>query len=131
VKPGDDSSPADVPLGAPPGLVRVRASRKTRSTREPTPAPDSTVRVRFDAPAPRPGPGACRTDSTDASVVAACDVPAIGIDDEMHALFAKADRIVSHVDPNGRQFVAAAARLSPDDVEAIAQRLAALFLRGG
>lgn len=40
------------------------------------------------------------------------------------------ERITSHVDADGRQWVASAARQTPDEVEAIAQRLAALFLRG-
>jgi hypothetical protein len=40
------------------------------------------------------------------------------------------ERIISHLDADGVQWVASAARPTPDEVEAIAQRLAALFLRG-
>jgi hypothetical protein len=40
------------------------------------------------------------------------------------------ERIISQVDADGGQLVASAARLTPDEVEAIAQRLAALLLRG-
>jgi hypothetical protein len=40
------------------------------------------------------------------------------------------ERIISDLDADGRQRVASAARLTPDELEAIAQRLAALLLRG-
>ena len=40
------------------------------------------------------------------------------------------ERIVSHLDADGGQWIVSAARPTPDEVEAIAQRLAALFLRG-
>jgi hypothetical protein len=130
VKPGEESSPAAVPIGAPGSPVRVRARRKARATRQPTAAPESSVRVRVDAPAPLPAPGVPGVDAA-GSAVPALELPAFVIDDEMGAIFPRADRVVTHVDANGRQFVAAAARQTPDDIEAIAQRLAALFLRGG
>jgi hypothetical protein len=38
--------------------------------------------------------------------------------------------ILSHLDADGGRWVVSAARPTPDDVEAIAQRLAALLLRG-
>ena len=39
------------------------------------------------------------------------------------------ERVVSHVGADGSRWVASAARLTPDEIEAIAQRLAALLLR--
>jgi hypothetical protein len=40
------------------------------------------------------------------------------------------ERIISQVDADGGQWIASAARPMPDEVEAIAQRLVALLLRG-
>jgi hypothetical protein len=40
------------------------------------------------------------------------------------------EHIISHLDADGGQWVVSAARQTPDEVEAIAQRVAALFLRG-
>jgi hypothetical protein len=116
----DVTTPCTTPAAAVAGTavgvpVPARGPRKARPARKPTPAPDAT----------RPRP-----DLADASARTG-ELPLVGIDDEMRVLFAQASRVVSHVDADGHQFVAASARLSPDDVEAIAQRLAGLFLRGG
>jgi hypothetical protein len=51
--------------------------------------------------------------------------------DESRTSLADAHRAVSHLDADGHRWVAATARLTPEQIEAIAQRLAALFLRAG
>lgn len=51
-------------------------------------------------------------------------------ENELRAL-ATADHVIVHVDNDGRRYAAACMRAAPDQVEAIAQRLAALILRMG
>jgi hypothetical protein len=42
----------------------------------------------------------------------------------------RVERVISHLDADSREWAALVARPTPDEVEAIAQRLAALLLRG-
>ena len=118
---GDPAAPAPV--------VLTHACDGRGASQGPAPgqiAPDAVHRPALTPDARKPrvegGRGACDGNG---------DAGRMPLDEheEVRALLAKADRVVSHVDAEGRQWVVAAARLTPEQVEAIAQRLAAVLLR--
>jgi hypothetical protein len=102
------------PTPSPPDSARIVAAQRPLLVGKPPLATDSAPPADSGNDALPPDRRRARSGSEPSGVVV--DLPV--------------ERIIAHTDVDGRQWVASAARLTPDEVEAIAQRLAALLLRG-
>ena len=108
--------------------MRARKRDAALRSAEPTPSPPAPART--VAAQPSLGTDSAPTADPGNDVLLAPDRQVARSGSEPDVSDLPVERITPHVDADGRQWVAAAPRLTPDEVEAIAQRLAALFLRG-